>query len=418
MIPMIRYLGTISVLTLSVMFAPMIRVDAQETTPSAPVLRQGAFWSEDVAKEKLDEYAGTWSDRASWERRAAAIRVGILRGAGLYPLPQRAPLNPIIRGERNFDGYTVANIAIESIPGLFVTGNLYRPTAPPPAGGYPAILLAHGHTMKSTIPFGINKTAGRFSESTQTVASVMARMGAVVMAYDMTGRNESSQYPHSGPLALAVQLWNSMRVLDFLITQPGVDPGRIGMTGVSGGGTQTFLLSAVDSRVSVSIPVVQVSAYFFGGCMCESGMPIHVSDSHDTCNAEIAALFAPKPQLVISDGKDWTKNVDKVEYLYIRSVYGVYGAENMVENLHLPLEGHDYGPSKRQGAYAFFSQHLGIALGNVPLRDGLVDERFVTVKDYESLSVFDAANPRPDTALTDPAEIESLLLSGPAQSMR
>jgi dienelactone hydrolase len=384
--------------------APVVKFIVDHAT-----LRRGDAWSEETAKKKLEEYAQTWSDRASWEKRAAAIREGILRGTGLLPLPPRTALNPIVREERKHDGYTVQNVAFESLPGFFVTGNLYRPTSQPPSGRSAGILVTHGHCTGTATPFAVNKTGGRFGGETQRICAVLARMGAVVFAYDMTGVNEASQYPHTGPMAMSVQLWDSMRAVDFLTSQPQVDPARIGITGASGGGTQSFLLAAVDERVTVSIPVVQVSAHFFGGCICESGMPIHVSDRHDTCNAEIAALHAPKPMLVISDGKDWTKNTPLVEFPYIRSVYRAYGAENAVENLHLAQEGHDYGPSKRQGTYAFFAKHLGLSLDAAPRKDGKIDESFVTSETYEVLCVFDGEHPRPAGALNDPAAVEAWL---------
>ena len=373
------------------------------------LLCQGNAWSEEEAKKKLEEYAKTWSDRTSWEKRAAAIREGILRGTGLLPLPPRTALNPMSREPRRHDGYIVQNVAFESLPGFFVTGNLYWPVLPPSPGRCPGILVTHGHCTGTATPFGVNKTGGRFGGDTQRICAVLARMGAVVFAYDMTGVNEANQYPHTGPMAMSVQLWDSMRAVDFLSSLPGVDPARIGITGASGGGTQSFLLAAVDERVTVSIPVVQVSAYFFGGCVCESGMPIHVSDRHDTCNVEIAALHAPQPMLVISDGKDWTKNTPLVEFPYIKSVYRAYGAEDAVENLHLAQEGHDYGPSKRQGAYTFFAKHLGLKDNAVPREEGRIDESFIIPETYEVLCVFDDKHPRPAGAISDPAAVEAWL---------
>jgi len=258
-------------------------------------LCQGNYQTESQAVQQLKRLAVHSQTLDQWKARRAQIRENILRGTELWPLPMRTPLNPIIHSRREYDGYSVENIAIESMPGVFVTGNLYSPLGGD--GPFAAILCPHGHWSQKS-------DYGRFRPDMQYRCATLARMGAVVFAFDMVGYGDSENagWQHKRPQVLQLQLWNSLRVLDYLCTRPDVDTQRIGMTGASGGGTQTFLLTAIDDRIRVSVPVVMVAAHFFGGCACESGMPIHKRGAYETNNTEIAALAAPRPMLLLSDG--------------------------------------------------------------------------------------------------------------------
>ena len=356
-------------------------VSAQES-----MLCMGGHWTEDEANLMMKEFASSWQGKASWEKRASTIREGILKGLYWDHMPDvRGSFNPIIHSRREMDGYVVENIALESFPGFYITGNLYTPAEPKEKN--PAILNPHGHA-----------TDKRLKEDVQKRCAVFARMGAIAFAYDMIGYAESTQVNHRMPIAALLQTWNSKRVLDYLLSRPDVDPNRIGMTGGSGGGTQTFVLTAIDERITVSAPVVQVSAHFFGGCVCESGMPIHKGENHQTNNVEFAALAAPRPLLLVSDGADWTRNTPRIEYPYVQSVYALYDAEHKAEHVHLPQEGHDYGYSKRTAVYPFLAFHLGLKYKDIPYDNGF-DESFVTVLPPEKLFVFNADHPRPADAL-------------------
>ena len=346
----------------------------------------GAYWTEDDANLMMKTFASKWDDRVSWEKRANMIKVGIIEGMQLEKMPViDGGFHPVIHGRREMDGYAVENIAIESFPGFWITGNLYTPLSPEEKN--PAVLCPHGHAADK-----------RFTADVQIRSAALARMGAIVFAYDMVGYGESQQVNHKIPIALVLQTYNSRRVLEYLLSRPDVDPSRIGMTGGSGGGTQTFILTAIDQRIRVSVPAVQVSAHFFGGCVCESGMPIHNSGHHQTNNVEIAALCAPRPLLLISNGGDWTSNTPRIEYPYIQKVYALYHAENRVENVHLPAEKHDYGPSKRAAAYNFLGHHLDLNRGALPYDNGYKED-FVKVLKPDQLKVFDPKHPVPFGAL-------------------
>ena len=350
------------------------------------MLCQDAYWTEDQANIIMKKWAGEWKTKADWEKRADVIRQGIIKGMKLDQMPVvNNDFKPIIRNTRTMDGYIVENIAIESFPGFYITGNLYRPLKADKK--CPAILSPHGHWIN-----------GRMSPDVQTRCASFARMGAVVFAYDMVGFGDSKQVNHKIPIALLLQTFNSKRVLDYLVSRPDVDPERIGITGESGGGTQTIMITAIDNRIKVSVPVVMVSAYFFGGCTCESGMPVHRSKNHQTNNVEIAAICAPRPMLLISDGGDWTKNTPRIEFPYILKVYALYDAESKLDNAHFPGERHGYEATKRYPVYNFFDHYLGMDAGKLPYKNAF-DESFVTILPKEELMIFTDKNPIPTNAL-------------------
>jgi dienelactone hydrolase len=381
-------------------FLSVFYISSQIELSAQPIdttmLCRGNHFTELEGKASLQQFASSYNDREGWEKRAARIKRGIREGLGLPGLKINSPLKPIIRNKREHDGYTVENVAFESLPGFFVTGNLYRPKES--LKSYAAILAPHGHGKDP-----------RFKEYVQKRCAALARMGAIVFSYDMVGYGESTQCEHKFPYAAKLQTINSIRAVDFLLSLDNVDPKRIGVSGESGGGTQTFLLTALDDRIAVSVPVVMVSAHFFGGCVCESGMPIHKSTDHQTSNVEIAALAAPRPMLLISNGKDWTKNTPDVEYPYIRNVYRLFKKEENVENIHLATEGHDYGINKRKAAYPFIARHLHLSLSKICDANGAINEDFVTVENEETLRVFDEKFVRPSYAVNGVAEIIALM---------
>ena len=290
---------------------------------------------------------------------AAYLREHVLASAGLLPLPEKTTLNPAVFGEVKHADYTVSKVYFESLPGFFVTGNLYRPIGD---GPFPGILSPHGHwaygRLENTL---INSGPGR--------AINLARQGFVVFTYDMVGYNDSQQVAHtfSGPreylwgLSLSgLQLWDSIRALDFLETLPYVRKDAIGMTGESGGGTQTFLASAVDPRIAVSVPVNMISLKMQGGCLCENPPGLRL----ETTNVEIAATIAPRPLLMISATGDWTSDTLELEYPAVRAIYNLVDASDRVHAVRMTAE-HNYNKDSREAMYAWMARWLQHAPADV-----------------------------------------------------
>lgn len=290
---------------------------------------------------------------AEWEARKSSLRRQILFAAGLLPMPRKTLLNPKVFGRLEHKDYSIEKVYLETLPGFYLAGNLYRPVGR--SGKYPAVAKPHGHW-----------TYGRLENqplnSTPTLGVNLARQGYVVFAYDMVGYTDTVQTPHKfgspaeqlwsfGPLGL--QLWNSIRVVDFLKSLPYVDEDRIAVTGASGGGTQTFLLAAVDGRIQYSAPVNMVSAIMQGGCRCENAPGLRVGAS----NIELAAMMAPRPQLLVCTTQDWTKNVPEEEFPAIQRIYALYGAGDSVEAVQFDSP-HNYHQASREAVYRFFSNHV------------------------------------------------------------
>lgn len=338
------------------------------------------YWQKTVEEGRLQltSFLASFKTLADWGKRKLDLRKCMLATLRLEKIPARPSSLPVVTPKRLLNGYSVQNIAIETLPGLFVCGSLYRPLKL--KGKAPVVLSPNGH-------FG----GGRYRSDQQYRCATLARMGALVFSYDLLAWGESrlqfKDQDHYTSTAMIVQALNSFRILDYLSLLEEADTARIGITGASGGGSQTMLITALDDRIKVSVPVVMLSSYFAGGCPCETGLPVHFC-GNGTNNAEIAAMAAPRPQLVISDGQDWTDHVPKIEFPYLQKIYGYYNKSAKVKNIHLPTEGHDYGFSKRKVIYAFLAEHLQLNLNRIKNIWGEIDESPCSIEEESKLYVF------------------------------
>ena len=309
-----------------------------------------------------------YNDRSSWEARKDSLRSEVRQLLGIDQLlPLCAQEAPRYTKIRKFDGYSVQNFCLKTVNGHTVCGSIYAPLS---KGKHPLIICPNGHF-----------TNGRYGTVQQQRLGTLARMGAVCVDYDLWGWGESAdevgKEAHQTAEAHVMQALNGIRILDWMIQRKDIDTQRVGVNGGSGGGTQTVLLTVLDDRYTAANPVVSMSSWFDGGCPCESGMPIQLAGG-GTCNAELAAMFAPRPMMVVSDGGDWTSTTPEVEFPYLQRIYGFYNAQDKVSNIHLPKERHDFGPNKRNAVYRFFIDTFG-------LDESKLDESKVTIEPEEAL---------------------------------
>jgi len=373
--------------------------------------------------------------REAWQAHAADVRRRILVSQGLWPMPTKTPLNPVIHGTIQREGYTVSKVFFETAPGFFVTGNLYRPVAP--KGKVPGVLFAHGHwkdarlsaqdpdKLRAEIAGGEERFEQGGTSRFQSMCVQLARMGCVVWQWDMLGDSDSQQLSRElvhgfakqrpemntatrwglySPRAeahlqniMGLQTLNAVRSLDFLLTLPEVDPERVAITGSSGGGTQTMLLAAIDDRVQLSFPVVMVSTSMQGGCTCENASLLRVG----TGNVEFAALFAPKPQ-GMNTANDWTRELATKGFPDLQKAYALYGAQDDVmlhRGEHFP---HNYNAVTRSAFFTFLNRRFKLGFPSP------VIERDYEPLSREQLTVWDTAHPAPRAA--DP-EFERGLLA-------
>jgi dienelactone hydrolase len=359
---------------------------------------------------------------ADWPARRDETRMRILVAAGLHPFPKRSPLNPVIHGKVERDDYTIERVIFESFPGHYVTGSLYRPKAPA-KGKRPAILCPYGHwkegrfhdhgdeRLRKEIASGAERFEVGGRHVIQARCVQLARMGCIVFVYDMEGFADSVQLEHRlgprpqaadssgyllhspqaelhGQTPFGLQTWNSIRSLDFIHTIEDVDPKRIAITGGSGGGTQSMILSAIDPRIAAAMPAVMVSSGGQGGCTCENAQFLRIGQG----NVDIAAATAPRPLGLIC-ANDWTKALKASGHTELKALYKTLGYPRHYE-AHFHFEfGHNYNSVNRQHMYHFMNRHLKLGL-----HEPIQERDYLPLDPAKEASVWIGNYPKPDGA--------------------
>jgi len=347
-------------------------------------------------------FHGLYDSREAWEARKALLARHTLDVFRLDPeKAKKAPEGKTAYAPKIHDeaaGVVIERFYVETIPGYYLCANIYASADPAVnRAPMPLVMLAHGHFNRGW------DNRDRFFQDSQYFGVAFAKRGFLVVAWDMVGMGDdridakSAILPHAHTYNTVIQTWNSMRLLGYLLsnrfTQESsyrVDGRFVAATGASGGGTQSIYMSLLDDRVTASIPMVMVSAYFNGDCKCENGVNALRGRKVKSNICERIACFAPKPLLVISDGDDWTRRNPDIEYPYLQDVYSFYGAKDRVENFHDLRGVHDYSLKKRWAALDFLLRQW-----NLP-RNGLYDlpyaEDIYRLKPVDEMKTFSASS--------------------------
>ena len=367
-----------------------------------------------------------------WLQRQTEIKRRILISQGLWPEPTKTKLRATIHGRVEHDDYTVERVYFQSIPGHYVTGSLYRPKGK--QGPFPAVLCPHGHwsnarfydagdaAARKSVASGAERFINAARNHIQARCVQLARMGCIAFFYDMTGNCDSIQIGHRpdksahldtpehwGFLSvqaelrlqnmMGLQTWNSVRAIDFLLELSDVDGKRIGVTGASGGGTQSMIIAAIDDRITAAMPCVMVSTSMQGGCTCENAPLMRIGQG----NIDIAAAVAPRP-LGLTAADDWTKELETKGYPALQNLYAMLGHEDRltaVFHTHFP---HNYNHVNRTVMYSFFNRHFGLGF------DEPVLERDFELLSKEQLSVWNDQHPAPSGS--DVGDLHEVTLLG------
>lgn len=308
---------------------------------------------------------------ADWQKRQAEVKETLREIIGTFP--HKTPLNAHITRTIIRDDYRVENIIYESVPGYFVTSSLFLPAVTSP-GNTPAVIYCSGHTREA------------YRDSTyQHVILNMVRKGFIVFAFDPVGQGERLEYSdlksgvpvfddptkeHSyagaqvfltGRSYARYMIWDGIRAVDYLLTRGEVDPERIGITGRSGGGTQSAYIAALDDRIHASAPECYITSFArllqsIGPQDAEQVLYHGISSGID--HGDLLSVRAPKPQLLISTTNDYFSIQGARESA--GEVHRIYQAYNRPNDFSMSedIAGHASTIRNREAMYAFFQQHL------------------------------------------------------------
>ena len=319
---------------------------------------------------------------AECKERADFTKTQVRLAAGLDPMPQKMPLNPIISDSFKHEGTIISKVRIEYLPGVFLTGNLYSPERVKIQA--PGILCPHGHCENGRLQ-------NDDTISTPLFCMMLARLGFIVFSYDMLGYNDSTQILHKWPLEMqrefalsgispyGLQTLASLRALDFLCDMEQVDERRIGITGAGAGASQAWTAALLDERIRVIVPAGRLSSHFHGQCACENGPLLRING---ITSFDVLCACAPRPLLLPAATLDGTNLNPRYEIPALRSVYALFDAEDAISSFQLD-EGHNFDQNTRQRVYPWFTHWLL----NQSLR-AVIQEDQLTIPEESKLRIF------------------------------